>query len=100
MEPHPFTYHIGTKTKTIKVKPLTTIFQKALGLMFKSQSPPLLFIFKREQPIAIHSLFCKPFVAIWLDKNKKATKVEKIKNWRFHISGRGKYLLELPINKQ
>jgi len=92
-----FTYKVGQTEKLTNVKPLTTILQKTRGLMFKSQSPPLLFIFNKEKTLSIHSFFCKPFIAIWLDKNKKATKVEKVTNWRLNISGRGKYLLEIPI---
>ena len=64
--------------------------------MFKKKSSPLLFIFNKEKKLTIHSLFCKPFTAIWLDKNKKATKVENVNDWKFYISGRGKYLLEVP----
>ena len=81
-----FKYKIGTKEKTITAKPLTTILQKTRGLMFKSKSPTLLFIFNKEKTLTIHSIFCKPFIAIWLDKKKKATKIEKVTNWRFHIS--------------
>ena len=91
-----FEFFIKNKKKKIKVKPLTSILQKARGLMFKKNSPPLLFIFNKEKTLTIHSLFCKPFTAIWLDKNKKATKVEKIRTWRLNISGIGKYLLEFP----
>ncbi|MDO8623412.1 MAG: DUF192 domain-containing protein, partial [archaeon] len=65
------------------------------GLIFKNKSPPLLFIFNREKIISIHSLFCRPFVAIWLDKNKKVTKITDVKPWKTNISGKGKYLLEI-----
>ena len=91
-----FTYKIGTTTKTINAKPLTTILQKTRGLMFKSKSPPLLFIFNKQKKLTIHSFFCRPFTAIWLDKNKRATKIENIKPWMLNVSGKGKYLLEIP----
>ena len=91
------TYYINNKKKTIKVKPLTTIIQKGTGLMFKKNSPPLLFVFNKNKTLSIHSLFCKPFRAIWLDENMKSTKVANIKEPKLNISGRGKYLLEIPL---
>ncbi len=90
-------YNNGRKTK-IYVKLCTTVWSKFLGLMFKKKSSPLLFIFDEEKKLSIHSLFCKPFRAIWLDKNKNVLKIVYVENWKFNISGRGKYLLEIPIN--
>ena len=90
------TYYIKNKKKTIKVKPLTTIIQKTTGLMFRSQSPPLLFVFNKNKTLAIHSLFCKPFRAIWLDEKMRSTKVSDVKSAKLNISGKGKYLLEIP----
>ena len=91
------TYHIKNKSHKIKVKPLTTIFQKATGLMFKKNSPPLLFVFNKTKTLSIHSLFCKPFRAIWLNEKKQATKILSITKPKLNISGKGKYLLEIPI---
>jgi len=92
-----FTYYLDGKKKSIKIKPMKTILQKFSGLMFKSNSPALLFIFNKEKTLSIHSFFCRPFKAIWLDKNKKTTKSIIIKNWKPNFSGRGKYLLEIPL---
>lgn len=89
-------YNEGIKTK-IPVKVLRSITSKALGLMFKKKSPPLLFLFDKEKTISIHSFFCRPFKAIWLDSNKNVTKVVNVNKWKPSISGRGKYLLEIPI---
>ena len=94
------TYTINNKKKTIKAKPLTTIIQKAAGLMFRNQSPPLLFIFNKNKTLSIHSLFCKPFKAIWLDDKMQATKVTNVNNWELNISGKGKYLLEIPATSE
>jgi len=91
------TYYIKGKKKTIKAKPLTTLIQKATGLMFRRQSPPLFFIFNKNKTLPIHSLFCKPFKAIWLDDKMRATKIANVKNWKLNISGKGKYLLEIPL---
>jgi uncharacterized membrane protein (UPF0127 family) len=92
-------YDKGKKTK-INVQVCKSILCKFLGLMFKSKSPPLFFIFKKEKTLSIHSFFCKPFKAIWLDENKQVTKIQEIKNYKLNISGRGKYLLEVLVGRR
>lgn len=84
------------KTK-ISVEVCDTTWKKFRGLMFRKKSPPLLFIFNKESTLSIHSLFCIPFKAIWLDDKKQVTKTEIVVSPRLHISGRGKYLLEIPL---
>ena len=88
------------KKKKIKVKVCNTISSKATGLMFVKNSPPLLFVFNKNKILRIHSLFCKPFTAIWLDEKKNATKVVVVKKWKLDISGKGKFLLEIPITSK
>lgn len=92
-----FTYIENKKRRSIKVKVCNTILKKTVGLMFGKKALPLLFIFGKEKNLSIHSFFCKSFVAIWLDKNKKVTKKVTITKWLPNISGKGKYLLEIPI---
>jgi uncharacterized membrane protein (UPF0127 family) len=94
------TYKIKNKPHKIKAKPLTTIIQKARGLMFKNNSSPLLFVFNKNKTLSIHSFFCKPFRAIWLDEKMQATKIVDVKNWKLNISGKGKYLLEIPTTSE
>lgn len=67
------------------------------GLMFKKQSPPLLF--KVNKRTKIHSFFCKPFEAFWLDENKKIIRIDKVKPNTFCISAPkgSRYLLEVPF---
>jgi len=85
------------KTKiSINARLCKSIWSKFAGLMFRKKSKPLLFIFNQEKILEIHSFFCKPFMAIWLDKNKNTTKIAIIKEWRIGIGGFGKYLLEIP----
>ena len=96
MELKQVTYYINGKKQTIKVKLCNTILSKATGLIFRRQSPPLLFIFNKNKILTIHSLFCKPFKAIWLDDKMCATKITDVKNWKLSISGKGKFLLEIP----
>ena len=99
MTPQPFTFTHQNKTHTIKVKPLTTILQKASGLMFRKNSYPLLFIFKKPTRQPIHSFFCKPFIAIWFNQNK-IIDVKLVKPFRLSIKPRDKFtkLLEIPSN--
>ena len=89
-------YSINGKKKQIKVKVCDTLSKKFLGLMFRKNSPPLLFIFNKNKILSIHSFFCKPFKAIWLNEKMEATKVVDVKNWKINISGKGKFLLEVP----
>ena len=94
------TYFVNGKSKKAKAKVCNTLSKKFWGLMFKKNSPPLLFIFDKNKILSIHSLFCKPFTAIWLDKKMRSTKVVDVKNWKLNISGNGKYLLEIPRTTQ
>tara|TARA_Y100000310_G_scaffold263057_1_gene272959 strand:- start:617 stop:922 length:306 start_codon:yes stop_codon:yes gene_type:complete len=90
----PFTYKINKSKKTIKVKKVPIC---STGLMFKRKSPPLLFELKKQKNLTIFSLFCRPFKAIWLNKEKRATKIVDVKKWKLAIRGNGKYLLEIPL---
>lgn len=92
-------YYIKGKKKTILAKRLKTPWQMATGLMFKKNSPPLLFT-SRITYNPITSIFCKPFTAIWLDEKMHATKVIEVKKWKLNIPGKGKYLLEIPLNSK
>jgi len=90
------TYFIKGKNKVIKVKKCKNIFSKFSGLMFRKNSPPLLFVFDKIKFLSIHSFFCRPFKAVWLDDKMHSTKIVDVKKWKISISGRGKYLLEIP----
>jgi uncharacterized membrane protein (UPF0127 family) len=90
----------GGKSIAVNVRKVG-LLGMARGLMFKSSNTNnLLFEFSCERKIAIHSLFCKPFLAVWLDAGKRVTKTELIDKWRFHIGGRGGYLIEIPVNEK
>jgi uncharacterized membrane protein (UPF0127 family) len=80
----------------IEAKECKSFWSKFRGLMFKTKSPPLLFIFGKEKNLSIHSLFCRPFIAIWLNNARKATKIVDVKSIKLNISGKGSYLLEIP----
>ena len=91
-------YKINGKPHEIRAAIYDTPWLKFTGLMFKKSSPPLLFVFEKNKRLEIHSFFCKPFRAIWLDDKMNSTKVIDVKNWRPSISGKGKYLLEIPLS--
>jgi len=96
-----FTFKIKNKPLTIIVKPLNTPLQKSIGLMFKKDSPPLLFIFKKPTNTSIHSFFCKPFIAIWL-LDDKIIDIKFVKPNQLSIKPKEKFnkLLEIPNNSQ
>ncbi|MGC9113950.1 MAG: DUF192 domain-containing protein [Candidatus Micrarchaeia archaeon] len=71
------------------------------GLMFKQKTVPLFFVFDAEATFsnAIHSFFCPPFDAVFLDEHKRVVDVRKnITPWKAWIAPKkpAKYLLELP----
>ena len=92
------TYKIKGKKYSIEAKICKSFWEKLSGLMFRKQSPPLLFVFNKKKMLSIHSLFCRPFRAIWLDDNMNSSKVVDVKTWKLDISGKGKYLLEIPLS--
>ncbi len=95
-----FSYLEGKNKKTIKVEVCDNIWKKFSGLMFRKNSKPLLFPFSNNKKLTIHSFFCKPFKAIWIDDKKQVTSEKILKYWRPYISGYGKYLLEIPLSSR
>jgi len=96
-----FTFKIKSEEFTIKVKPCNTILSKTTGLMFRKNSPPLLFTFKKPTNQPIHSFFCLPFIAIWFLENK-VTELRHIKPNQLSIKPKQKFtrLLEIPSNNK
>ncbi len=87
-----FTYFENKKETNIKLKPVSLF---STGLMFRKISPPLLFTLPKEQRFSIISIFCKPFVAIFLDDKKQVIKKIHIKKWKLKIPCYGKYMIEI-----
>ncbi len=87
------TYFIKGEKRKLMVKQVSIL---STGLMFRRKSPPLLFVIPKKMNATITSFFCKPFTAIWLDDKMRSTKVTDVKTWKLNISGRGKYILEIP----
>ena len=91
-----FNFKYQGREKEVDVRVLKSVFSQARGLMFKEKSKPLLFVFKSKKKRAIHSFFCKPFIAIWFD-GERIIDVKKVKPWRFSIKPAEKFdkLLEV-----
>jgi uncharacterized membrane protein (UPF0127 family) len=75
---------------------------RGIGLMFRNRNTDnLLFAFSTPSRVAITSWFVFfPFLAIWLDKNKKVTEFRVVNPFiaSFQPKKNAKYLLEVPIN--
>ena len=67
--------------------------------MFRKNSLPLLFIFKKPVEFSIHSFFCNPFIAIWFLRNK-IINIKLVEPHKFSIKPKQKFdkLLEIPSN--
>ncbi len=90
-------YYVNGEKKSVKAKVLKYPLEKALGLMFRKNPTPLLFVSNTFKWNPITSYFCKPFRAIWLNDKMQAVRVIDVKTWKFNINGYGKYLLEIPL---
>jgi hypothetical protein len=79
-----------------------SIFFHTFGLMFKSKiefkDKGMIFIFNIERNIAFHTFFMKfPIDILFLDATRRVRSiVRNVKPWNFWISGKGKYVIELP----
>ena len=99
-------FKIRYKTKIIEintVKKLSNI-GKITGLMFKSKKTAnLLFEFKKDVRISIHSFFVFfPFLAIWLDKDNAFLEYKLVTSFTPSIIPKNKFrkLLEVPLNNK
>jgi uncharacterized membrane protein (UPF0127 family) len=91
-------FSVKGKKYQIKAKILESFFSKVLGLMFKTEqnAQPVLLVFPDTQLISIHSFFCVPFKAVFLDDKFHAVKVKNVSPWTFLVSAKARYLLEIP----
>jgi uncharacterized membrane protein (UPF0127 family) len=94
-----FSFTYNKKKTEINVKHCKNFFQKAIGLMFKRNSPPLLFTFRRPTKASIHSFFCQPFIAVWFNNNN-IVDIKLIKPWHLSVKPDSRFdkLLEIPSN--
>lgn len=76
-----------------------TILSRARGLMFRINSKPLLFVFKKPGRISIHSFFVwRPFLAVWM-LNNRIIDVRAVFPWKLGVTPQKKFnlLLEIPL---
>jgi uncharacterized membrane protein (UPF0127 family) len=100
-------FSFNFKGKKIVVKDYAicnNLFSKGRGLMFRSKrySKPLLFVFSKPGRYAIHSFFCRKFIAVWMFSDGRKIKIvdEKIVNpFKASVIPSEKFnlLLEIPL---
>jgi len=78
------------------VEKADSILKHVKGIMFRKKiEKPILFIFKKEAPVSIHSYFCVPFDIIYLDKAGRITRAEgDVKEGRVLPAVKCKYIIE------
>lgn len=78
----------------------SSYFSKLRGLMFRRRNykKPLLFVFSKYGMYPIHSLFCRSFLAVWLDWGK-VIGVKIVRPFKFNVIPQKKFnmLLEIPL---
>jgi len=91
---------IAIKKRDKKIDLKVEKANKLKGLMFRRNNQAILFEFNKPTRQAIHSFFCKPFLAVWLDKDEEILETKIIKTWKFSIKPRKKFskLIEIPLS--
>jgi len=79
------------------------LFSRARGLMFRrgNFNKPLVFTWRKNVKLSIHSFFVGfPFAAIWL-KNGKIVGKKLVRPWTFAVTPKEKFdtLIEIPLKK-
>lgn len=76
------------------------LLSKIRGLMFrrKNYSKPLLFVWESAKKRAIHSFFCRKFLAVWMF-NDEIIKTQIVEPWEGYVVPKEKFnfLLEIPF---
>ena len=94
-----FQFRYNNQDFKMDVKVCDNILARALGLMFRQQSKPLLFLFGQPVSEPIHSFFCVPFICIWF-LGDKIVDVQLVKPWRMFVRPNEPFdrFLEIPFN--
>jgi len=89
---------ISVKGKIIEAEICDTPLKRARGLMFRRSPGPLFFVFKKPTTQPIHSFFCRPFRAIWLNEGK-IVEEKIVKPYRLSVKPKSPFthLLEIPL---
>ncbi|MEK6880534.1 MAG: hypothetical protein AABY22_13035 [Nanoarchaeota archaeon] len=98
---------LNYKDKKIEIEGIKrcNFFEKIFGLMFmqRERAEALLFDFKNNTRIAIHSYFVFfPFIAIWLNAENRIVDYKLVMPFKGLISPLQEFskLIEIPINKK
>lgn len=92
---------IKIKGKLVEARVCDNVFSRARGLMFRRNSLPLLFVFKKPGRYSIHSFFCKPFRAVWM-RGGKILEEGVVRPFSFSIKPKKPFthLLEIPFSRR
>ena len=97
-----FNFYAGKNEFLIDLNEVKGIMT-GIGLILRTSSTkPLLFTFDKPNRTAITSMFVFfPFLAVWLDENRKVTEIIKVDPFTLSIKPKqnSKYLVEIPINE-
>jgi len=81
----------------MKIKRCETILSQVKGYMFtKPKEDGIVFIFKKERKVDLHTFFVfTPLSILYLDKEKKIKEIKKVKPFTLFIKGpKAHYILE------
>jgi len=89
---------IRLKGKVIEARECRSVWEKTRGLMFRKNPKPLVLIFKKPTREAIHSFFCKPFLAIWMIDGEVVEK-RVVKPFSLSVKPKEKFthIFEIPL---
>ncbi len=76
-----------------------TTIKRAIGIMLRRRvTRPMLFLFDETNVVSIHSFFCPPFDAVFLDKQRKVVGLHRYIRPNHIVSSERpvKYLIEFP----
>lgn len=98
-------FNFNFRGKRFKIKSRkSSLFGKYVGLMCKSsETENLLFEFKKDVNLSIHSFFVFfRFLAIWLDEKNEVVDFKIVKPFCFSVRPKNKFrrLIEIPFNKE
>ncbi len=86
--------------KIIEAEVCDRLWKKFRGLMFRKNPKSLIFVFKNPTRQSIHSFFCKPFKAIWINDGKIIDE-KVVLPYKISIKPKEKFthLIEIPLEK-
>lgn len=91
----------GKKIEINNIERCDSLWKQFRGLMFRGRDAnSLLFEFRRETKISMHSLFCPLFMAVWLDDKNRIIEKKLVLPFKLWIKPERRFrkLLEIPVN--